>query len=84
MADFGMLGDIGRQQQQMAQAGLDVNYANQYQQAMMPFQQLAYASDIITGAPSGQSAITSQPGPSVGSQMVGIATALPGLLKAFG
>jgi hypothetical protein len=83
MADIGMLGDIGRQQQQQQQALLDVNYANQYQQAMMPFQQLAYASDIITGAPSGQSTITTQPGPSVGSQLFGLTLGLPSLLQAL-
>jgi hypothetical protein len=84
MQDIGMLGDIGRQQQQQAQAGLDVDYANQYQRAMMPFQQLAYASDIITGAPSGQSQITTQPGPSVGSQIFGLGMGLPSLIRAFG
>jgi hypothetical protein len=84
MADIGMLGDVGRQQQQQAQAGLDVNYANQYQRAMMPFQQLAFASDIITGAPSGQSAITTRPGPSVGSQVLGGGLALSQLASAFG
>jgi hypothetical protein len=83
LQDIGMLGDIGRQQQQFSQAGLDVNYANQYQRAMMPFQQLAYASDIITGAPSGQSAITTQPGPSVGSQLGGAMFGLANLFSAL-
>ena len=84
MADIGMLGDIGRQQQQQAQAALDVDYANQYQRAMMPFQQLAFASDIITGAPSGQSAITTRPGPSVASQALGTGLALSQLGGLFG
>jgi hypothetical protein len=84
MADIGMLGDIGRQQQQQAQAGLDVDYANQYQRAMMPFQQLAFASDIITGAPSGQSAISTRPGPSVASQFIGGATTLSQLPQILG
>jgi hypothetical protein len=83
LQDIGMLGDVGRQQQQFQQGLLDVDYANQYQQAMMPFQQLAYASDIITGAPSGQSSITSQPGPSVGSQLFGTGLGLASLFNAF-
>ena len=84
MADIGMLGDVGRQQQQQAQAALDVDYANQYQRAMMPFQQLAFASDIITGAPSGQSAITTRPGPSVASQALGTGMALSQIGSLFG
>ena len=84
MQDIGMLGDIGRQQQQQIQAGLDVDYANQYQRAMMPFQQLAFASDVITGAPSGQSAITTRPGPSVGSQALGMGLTLSQLGGMFG
>jgi len=83
-ADIGMIGDIGRQQQQQAQAGLDVAYANQFQQAMAPMQQLAFYSDIITGAPSGQTAIQTRPGPSVASQYVGGATTLSQLPKILG
>jgi hypothetical protein len=51
---------------------------------MMPFQQLAFASDVITGAPSGQSAITTRPGPSVGSQALGMGLTLSQLGGMFG
>jgi len=82
--DVNMLGSIGTQQQQQQQAELDVAYANQYQQAMLPYQQLGYASDLITGAPSGQSTITTQPGPSLGSQLLGGALAVSQLGGIFG
>jgi hypothetical protein len=72
LQDVNTLLGIGGQQQQQAQAGLDVAYANQYANAMMPYQQLAFASDIIQGAPSGQMSTMTQPGPSIGSQVAGI------------
>jgi hypothetical protein len=78
-----MIGDIGRQQQAQAQAGLDVDYANQFQRAMQPLQQLAAYSDIVTGAPSGQTAIQTRPGPSIGSQLGGLTFAGANLAKAF-
>jgi len=73
-----MLG-IGGQQQRQIQAGYDTAYQNQYQQAMQPYQQLAYYSDILSGTPSGQSSVMTQPGPSIGSQLVGLGTAAYGL-----
>jgi hypothetical protein len=77
-----MLG-IGAQQQAQEQAALDVAYANQYQQAMQPYQQLAFASDIITGAPSGQASTMSYPGPSIGSQLLGLGIGAYGLSQAI-
>jgi hypothetical protein len=50
---------------------------------MMPLQQLAFASDIITGAPSGQTATQIRPGPSIGSQLGGLTFAGANLAKAF-
>jgi len=79
LQDVNTMSTIGAQQQRQAQAELDAAYANQYQQAMQPYQQLAFASDIITGAPSGQASTMSQPGPSIGSQLVGLGTAAYGL-----
>jgi len=77
-----MLG-IGGQQQQQTQAGLDVAYQNAYTQAMQPYQQLAYYSDIAQGTPSGQSSATTMPGPSVGSQLLGIGMAIPAIYSGF-
>jgi hypothetical protein len=50
---------------------------------MQPYQQLAFASDIITGAPSGQSSTMTQPGPSVGSQMLGLGIGAIGLANSL-
>jgi hypothetical protein len=68
-----MLG-IGGMQQQLTQAEMDAQRANQFQQAMQPYQQLAFLSDITSGAPSGQMSTMTQPGPSVGSQLLGLGT----------
>lgn len=79
LQDINTLLTTGGAQQRLGQAQLDTAYQNQYAQMMQPYQQLAFASDIITGAPSGQSSVMSQPGPSIGSQAVGGITAAYGL-----
>jgi hypothetical protein len=73
----------GGMQQQLSQAQMDAQRANEYQQAMQPYQQLAFASDIITGAPSGQITTMSQPGPSIGSQVAGLGMGAYGLSQAY-
>ena len=77
-----MLG-IGGMQQQLDQAQMDAQRANQFQQTMQPFQQLAYASDIIQGLPSGQTTTQLQPGPSVGSQVLGLGVGGAAMYNAF-
>lgn len=77
-----MLG-IGGQQQRQTQGAMDVLYQNQYTQAMQPYQQLAYYSDIAQGTPSGQSSVTTMPGPSTGSQLLGAAMAIPAIYSGF-
>jgi hypothetical protein len=84
LQDINTMLTVGQQQQRQEQARLDALRANQMQTAMQPFQQLAFASDIITGAPSGQTATLMQPGPSIGSQLVGLGTAAYGLSRGFG
>lgn len=83
LQDINTMLTAGGAQQRMSQAELDAAYQNQYQQAMQPFQQLAFASDIITGAPSGQVSTMSQPGPSIGSQALGIGMAVPAIYQGF-
>ena len=78
MNDVNMMLGTGGMQQQLAQAQLDAQRENQFQQQMQPFQQLAFASDIIQGMPSGQTATQMRPGPSVGSQLAGLGTAAYG------
>ena len=76
--DLNTLLSTGGMQQQLTQAQLDAQRENQFQQQMQPFQQLAFASDIIQGMPSGQTATQMRPGPSVGSQLAGLGTAAYG------
>ena len=82
LQDINTMSTIGQQQQAQAQAELDTAYQNQYQQAMQPYQQLAFLSDITTGAPSGQMTSGTQPGPSVGSQLMGAGLGIYGLSQA--
>jgi hypothetical protein len=77
LQDINTLLTTGMQQQRQTQAELDAQRANQMQTAMQPFQQLAFASDIITGAPSGQISTMTQPGPSIGSQALGLFATAP-------
>lgn len=68
---------IGGQQQNQQQAVLDAARQNQYQQAMAPYQQLGFFSDIFQGAPTGTSSVLQQqqPGPNPVSQGIGLALA---------
>jgi len=83
LQDVNTLLTVGQQQQQQEQAALNVDQANQMQQIMQPYQQLAFASDIITGAPSSQMSTMTQPGPSLTSQAVGLGIAAPGLIQSY-
>jgi hypothetical protein len=75
LQDVNTMMQVGQQQQAQQQAQLDAQRMNEYQQAMMPFQQLAFASDITTGAPTGITSVMSQPvqSPSAISQLGGLA-----------
>lgn len=77
-----MLG-IGGMQQQFNQAQMDAQRANEFQRTMQPFQQLAFASDIIQGLPSGQTTTQLQPGPSIGSQLSGLIGGGAALYSAY-
>jgi len=83
LQDINTMLTTGGAQQRLNQAQLDTAYQNQYAQTMQPYQQLAFASDIITGAPSGQSSVMSQPGPSIASQAIGLGLAVPALYQGF-
>ena len=74
MQDLSTLMQMGQMGQGQAQAQLDAQRLNQYQNMMVPFQQLAFASDIMTGTPTGITSVMSQPiqGPSAFSQIAGL------------
>lgn len=83
LQDLNTMLTTGQQQQRLTQAQLDAQRANQLQRAMQPFQQLAFASDIVTGAPSGQISSMTQPGPSIGSQLLGFGLAAPAVVSGI-
>ena len=73
-ADRQLLMGLGGIEQQNAQAQLDAMRATQTQEAMAPYQQLGFVSDIFRGAPTTQMALTSQSAPSASplQTMVGL------------
>jgi len=82
--DTNFLYNLGAQQQKQQQAVLDAQRATSMQNAMQPYQQLAFQSDIYKGAPSTQMAITQQQAaaPSPFQQIAGVGTGILGLAGA--
>lgn len=76
--DVNQLYTLGAEQQKQQQAVLDATRASQMQNALQPYQQLAFQSDIYKGAPSSQMAVSSQatPAPSPFQQIAGVGTGL--------
>ena len=77
MQDVNQLLGIGSLQQRQQQAGFDVARANLLAQQALPFQQVGFLSDVFRGVPALQSSIqtSSAPGPSLGSQLLGLGIA---------
>jgi len=61
LRDVGTMMDIGGMQQQLTQAGLDAQRMTQQMGYDDPYQRLAFASDILRGAPFGMSTIQTSP-----------------------
>lgn len=82
--DVNFLYNLGQAQQGQSQAELDALRATQSQQAMQPFQQLAFLSDIYKGAPSTQMATSeiTKPTPSPFMQAAGLTLGGIGALGA--
>ena len=86
--DVSYMYGLGETQQRQSQAELDALRASNLQEAMQPYQQLAFLSDIYKGAPSSQMTIAEQskPTPSPFQQLTGLVTggigALAGAQKA--
>jgi len=76
--DVNFMYNLGSQQQKQNQAELDALRATQMQNAMQPYQQLAFQSDIYKGAPSTQMAVTQQQtaAPSPFQQIAGLGTGI--------
>jgi hypothetical protein len=81
-ADVGLLSGIGSIEQQNAQAQLDATRATELQEAMAPYQQLAFTSDIYKGAPSSQMTLTSSSAPTSSPLQSAIGTVVGGVTTA--
>ena len=76
--DVNQLYTLGSEQQKQQQAVLDATRASQMQNALQPYQQLAFQSDIYKGAPSSQMAVSTQAAPAASpfQQIAGVGTGL--------
>jgi hypothetical protein len=81
-ADVSLLSGIGALEQQNAQAQLDASRATRLQEAMTPYQQLAFVSDIYKGAPSSQMTLTSSSAPSASPLQSALGTVVGGVTTA--
>ena len=77
-ADINLMSQLGAQQQRQAQARMDMLRAN----AMAPYQQAGFFSDILQGAPIGTAQTSFAPGPSPFQQALGGAIAYGNLNKS--
>lgn len=83
-ADVQLMAGIGGLEQQNAQAQLDAIRATQTQEAMLPYQQLGFVSDIYRGAPTTQMALTSQTAPTASPLQSALGLGIAGLSAAGG
>jgi len=84
--DVNTLLGIGGMQQGQAQKQLDINRANDLARQALPYQQVGFMSDIFRGVPALQQtySTTTQPGPSTGSQLMGLGIAGLGAVGSAG
>ena len=83
-ADVQQLFNLGEQQRQIQQQALEAQRVTGLQQAMTPYQQLSFLSDIYKGAPSSQMALTGTSAPGTSPLMQVIGTGIAGLSAAAG
>ena len=84
LKDLAVLQQFGGQQQQLQQATLDAQRANEMKQLYEPYSRVSFLSDIYKGAPSTQTSLGSltsptAPAPSTFQQIAGAGTGLLGL-----
>ena len=75
--DINTLLGIGGLEQGQLQKSLDIARANSLAEQALPYQQIGFMSDIFRGVPSLQQTYSQRtaPGPSKGSQMLGLGIA---------
>ena len=83
-ADTGLLAGLGGLERQVQQHQIDAIRATQMQQAMAPYQQLGFVSDIYRGAPSTQMALTAQSAPSASPLQSAVGLGVGALSTAAG
>lgn len=83
-ADVNMLFNLGEQQRQIQQQGLEAQRATALQQAMTPYQQLGFLSDIYKGAPTSQVALTASSAPTSSPLLQAAGLGISGLAAATG
>jgi len=83
-ADTGLLAGLGGLERQVEQTQLDAIRANQTQEAMAPYQQLGFVSDIYRGAPSTQMSLTAQSAPSASPLQTAVGLGVGALSTAAG
>ena len=82
--DIAALLGVGQQQQQTEQAILDAARATGLQQALTPYQQTSFLSDIYKGAPGTQVALTAQTAPTTSPLLQAAGLGIAGLSAAAG
>ncbi len=83
-ADAGLLAGLGGLERQMEQAQIDAIRQTQVQDAMMPYQQLGFVSDIYRGAPTTSMALTSQTAPTASPLQTAVGLGVGTLATAAG
>ena len=83
-SDVNMLFNLGEQQRQIQQQGLEAQRATALQQSMAPYQQLSFLSDIYKGAPSSQVSLTAASAPTASPLLQAAGLGIAGLAAATG
>jgi hypothetical protein len=83
-ADVGLLAGLGGLERQIEQAQIDAIRQTQLQEAMAPYQQLGFVSDIYRGAPTTSMALTSQTAPTASPLQTAVGLGVGTLATAAG
>lgn len=82
--DAAALQGIGGMQQALDQSNLDLAYSDFLTQQQWPYEQLGFASDIMSGVPSSSSQITQQESGNPLNQVIGAGMGIAGMGSQFG
>ena len=83
-ADTGLLAGLGGLERQVEQSQIDAIRATQLQEAMAPYQQLGFVSDIYRGAPTTSMALTANSAPSASPLQSAVGLGVGALSTAAG